>query len=101
MRFGITLLPEVKALPDHLTDDTRPFFNQLVGEPFRSRLGKRGKRSGNGRSWTHDQFVGPFCDEYYPQLSMEAREQYELVLGQVSTFIFIFYFCSYMSLLMI
>ncbi|KAG8735346.1 hypothetical protein FRC10_010689 [Ceratobasidium sp. 414] len=75
------LLPEVSALPENLTDEQKAFWNQLVGDPFRARLGKRGKKSANGRTWTHDQFVGPFCDELYPKLSEEAREQYELLLG--------------------
>ncbi|KAG8712929.1 hypothetical protein FRC08_013917 [Ceratobasidium sp. 394] len=76
------LLPKVAALPENLTDEHRAFWNQLIGEPFRNRIMKRGTKSSNGRTWTQDQFIGPFCDEVYPSLSSEARTQYEVVLGQ-------------------
>jgi hypothetical protein len=46
--LNFVLLPEVAALPHYLTDDHKAFWNQLIGDPFRARLGKRGKKSANG-----------------------------------------------------
>lgn len=78
------LLPEVADLPSALTADHKIYWNDFIGEPFQTRIGPRGKKSSNARSWTQEQWVGSFCDELYPALSSEARMQYELILGPVS-----------------
>lgn len=85
--IGTNLLPEVAALPSNLIDDHKACCNLIVGDVFRSRLGKRGKKSSNGKTFTHDFFVGAFCDELYPDLSEDARQQYWLILGPVSHFL--------------
>jgi hypothetical protein len=81
---SLRLLPQVADLPLSLTGDHKAYWNKFIGEPFQAQIGPRGKKSANGRTWTREMFIGVFCDEYYPQLSPEARDQYELILGPVS-----------------
>jgi hypothetical protein len=83
----LKLLPEVAKLPLELTSDHKNYWNKFIGEPFLAHIGPRGKKSANGRTWTREMFVGAFCDELYPQLPPLAREQYELILGPVRSFL--------------
>ncbi|KAF8594419.1 hypothetical protein BDV93DRAFT_515798 [Ceratobasidium sp. AG-I] len=74
-------LPEVADLPHGLIDRHRTLLNPLIGEIFLAQIGPRGKKSANGRTWTREMFLTSFCNELYPNLSPEARDQYERILG--------------------
>jgi hypothetical protein len=80
---NLQLLPQVVGLPHNLTSDHKAYWNKFIGESFKAHIGPRGKKSANGRTWTREMFIGGFCDELYPQLSPESRNQYELILGPV------------------
>lgn len=76
-------LAEVADVPHSLIDRHRTFLNPLIGAKFLAHIGPRGKKSANGRTWTREMFLTSFCDELYPNLSPEARDQYERILGPV------------------
>jgi len=84
----LQLLPAVVDLPHAMTDHHKSFWNAFIGEKFLAHIGPRGKKSANGRTWTREMFLGSFCDELYPDLSPEARDQYECILGPVCSILF-------------
>ncbi|KAG8696528.1 hypothetical protein FRC09_008409, partial [Ceratobasidium sp. 395] len=73
--------PALAHLPSNLTDEHKMFWNDYVGEPFQNHIGPRGKKSGSAKSYTRNQFVGPFCDKFYPNLSADLRATYEDIIG--------------------
>ncbi|KAG8793304.1 hypothetical protein FRC12_003179 [Ceratobasidium sp. 428] len=73
--------PALAHLPSSLTDEHRMFWNDFIGEPFQNHIGPRGKKSGSAKSYTRSQFVGPFCDKFYPNLSADLRSAYEDIIG--------------------
>ena len=83
------LLPEIVDLPHGLIDRHRTFLNPLIGEKFLAHIGPQGKKSANGRTWTREMFLTSFCDELYPDLSPEARDQYERILRPVCLIAFV------------
>ncbi|KAG8683205.1 hypothetical protein FRC08_009863, partial [Ceratobasidium sp. 394] len=72
--------PALTGLPDNLSDSHKSFWNKYIGDPFKNHIGPRGKKSSNARTWTRDMFTGPFCDEFFPELSPDIRRDYEVAL---------------------
>ncbi|KAG8779016.1 hypothetical protein FRC12_024683, partial [Ceratobasidium sp. 428] len=68
---------ELAGLPDALTADHKLFWNKYTGEEFRSRIGPRGKKKENARTYTRGLFVKEFCDKFFPSLSPAIRQKFE------------------------
>ncbi|KAG8765306.1 hypothetical protein FRC12_007569, partial [Ceratobasidium sp. 428] len=68
---------ELAGLPDALTTDHKLFWNKYTGEEFRSRIGPRGKKKENARTYTRGLFVKEFCDKFFPSLSPAVCQKFE------------------------
>jgi hypothetical protein len=91
---SLVKFPNIELLPDSLDLEQKLWLNDYIGERFTARIGSRGQKTDNARTWTHDLVVGAMCDEKYPHLNQAEREQLETIIGDVSLCsLFSLYFC--------
>ncbi|KAF8600185.1 hypothetical protein BDV93DRAFT_511091 [Ceratobasidium sp. AG-I] len=76
----LEIFPAVAILPMHSQNEQKIWFNDSIIN-FGLHLAKRGATTENGMTFTHQLFVGGFCDVMHLELMGEEHEQYYFLIG--------------------